>query len=223
MSKIGYIIVIAFSVVLFLTTTTVLAGPYDFEGTDSTDDVQDLVDNGNFTSEYPDLDITFAKVEEKGDNLIFTLQVKRNIVPDNSSIRYNFLIESVNTSDSIEVLFMSSYKAYVYREEPFFKVDCSDTYTISDDAATVNVTAPKTAFENISLPWNVTAKARVYTTRDEYLDELILEPYVPQDTNGDTTGGGDDSEKGIPGFETIAVVVASLIAVILWRKHRRSR
>jgi len=224
MSKTCCTIVFSFLVVLFLTASA-LAGSYDFEGTDPTDDVQDLEDNGNFTSEYPDLDITFAKVEEKGDNIVFTLQVVRRIIPNNSSIRYVFYIESVNTSESIEVFFKNPYKCYVYRSEPdyepplYVQVNCN--YTLSDDNTTVTITAPKTAFSTVPTPWNVTAMAKI--TVNKFLDELILDLYVPPETNGGTTDGNGDTGDGTPGFEIIAVIVASLIAVILLRKQRPLR
>jgi len=158
-----------------------------------------------FTSEYPDLDITFAKVEEKGDNLNFTLQVKGNIVTGDYLAWYNFLIKSVDASESIWVLFKNS-QAYI--SLPGGKVYCDNT--IEDN--TLTITVPKIAFKNIKHPWDVIANAILYIEENRHFDELTLEGGLPE-----------SSETTVPGFEAVAVLIAASLVFMLWRKQRRSR
>jgi len=208
MGKISYILVSC--IILFLLSVNASAGSYDLEGTDPTGDVKDLEDGGNFTSNYPELDIISAKVEEDGNNVVFTLQVLGEIVPNNSSIRYVFRIQSEDTSDYVDLFFKNPYLSYVYRQKPYLKVDCE--YELNAD--TVVITAPKTAFEDVITPWDVTAKAKVYTSKDVIIDQLALS----YETDEDDTGGVDDangSTDDIPSFEAITIIIGLFMAVLI--------
>jgi len=208
----------------FITSTSVLAGQYDFEGTDPTGDVKDLLNNGNFTSNYQDLDITYAKVEDNGDNLVFTLQVLGKIIPDNSIIRYIFLVKSVGSSEYVELLFKNPYLSYVFRKIPYLSVDCE--FELNDNE--VVISAPKSAFADIGLPWEVTAKAKIYEVKDKFLDELLLSSASDDNGNGGNVDSNGNSEE-IPSFEAIIIIIAEFMAVlviiaivvIVWSKKRR--
>ena len=216
-------------IIMVLFSINVVAGDYDLQGTDPTGDVKDLQDNGNFTTAYPDLDITSATVEEDGDNVIFTLQVLGEIVPNNSSIRYVFRIESQEASGFVDLYFKNPYKCYVFRQSPYLKVDC--TYEL--DGGKVTITAPKTAFDDVSTPWDVTAIAKVYLSKDIIIDELELSYDVPSedDTGGDGDSGSSSSTGSLPSFDAITIIIGLFMAILIviavvfvfWSKKRKSQ
>ena len=224
MGKIRYLI-ISCIMLFILSATSVLGGPYDLEGTDPTDDVKDIENNGNLTSEYPDLDITYAKVQESGDNVIFTLQVLGDIVPNDPEMRYVFSVIGDNNSNYIDVYFKNPYKCYAFRMDPFFKKDC--TYELVENNKVV-ITAPKSAFEGIDTPWEVTAKAKVYISRDRVLDELELsyETQAPTEETGESS-----TTNELPSFQAITIIIVLFMAILIvvaiifvfWNKKKQSR
>jgi len=206
MRKTCSIICIICVFICFLTTTA-FAGSYDYKGTDVTDDVKNL-ENGTFTSAYPNIDITSAKVWNDSENIIFSLKVKGMISPDNYTIVYRFSIESLNTSERAGVLFKNYYRALVFSggNTP---LECENT--VSDN--TLTITAPKTAFKNVTTPWNITAYADIYPLEggDNYEDGVTLENYTPP------------KPTQTPGFEMAAVVLALLVVIMLLKKQFYSR
>ncbi|MCX6667875.1 MAG: hypothetical protein NTV74_06555 [Euryarchaeota archaeon] len=188
-------------------TTTAFAGSYDYKGTDVTDDVKNLED-GTFTLAYPNIDITSAKVWNDSENIIFSLTVKEIISPDNYTISYRFLIESLNTSERAGVFFTDYSYAFVHSGgNP--SIECENT--VNDN--TLTITAPKTAFKNVTLPWNITAYADIYPLQGgaNYEDWVTLENYTPP------------KPSQTPGFEMAAVVLALLVVIMLLKKQFCSR
>lgn len=203
MKKTCFTVVISYAVVFFLTITA-LAGSYDYEGTDSADDVKDT-ENDTFTSLYPDIDITFAKVEETGDNLTLTLQVKGNIVDDNYDTFYNFVIDSIDSSDYILILFRNYSGAYTKSGDSIIYFDNTT------EGNTLTITVPKTTFEDITLPWNVSANAATNVGENRLFDEVILK--------SPTTSRADNTLLYI----IMVIILILLITTILLRRKKRHR
>jgi len=206
MRKTWSIICIICAFICFLTTTA-FAGSYDYKGTDTTDDVKNL-ENGTFTSAYPNIDIISAKVWNDSENVIFTLKVEGTISHDNYTIVYRFLIESLNTSEHATVFFKNYSWVLVYSggNTP---LECENT--VNDN--TLTITAPKTAFKNVTTPWNITAYADIYPLQGggaNYEDGVTLENYTPKPPQ-------------TPGFEMAAVVLALLVVIMLLKKQFHSR
>ncbi len=221
MGKKGCILISCIIFILFIGSA--LAGSYDMQGTDPTNDVKDLENGGILTSDYPNLDIISAAVEENGDNIVFTLTVLGEIVPNDSNIRYVFRITSDETSNYVDLYFKNPYLSYVFRMDPYLKVDC--TYVLNGD--TVVITAPKTAFDDVSTPWSVTAKAKVYVSQDKVLDELVLS-YETDSTDGSSSSS---STSNLPSFEAITIIIVLFMAILIivaivfvvWSKKKRSK
>ena len=218
---------ILISFLLFiLIAASAFAGDYDMQATDETDDVIDIEAGNIITTDYPNLDITSAKIEEVGENIKFTLSVLGEIVPNNSSIRYVFTITSDETSESVDLYFKNPYKSYVFRMDPYLKVDC--TYTL--DGGTVVITAPKTAFSDVSAPWSVTASAKVYESYDKVLDTLELS-YETGDGGQGADDGSGTSSSALPSFEAITIIIVLLMAIfiivavvfVVWSKKKRTK
>jgi len=206
MKKICMILVILGILILGFTMNA-SAGDYDYEGTDDTGDV-----------DIENIDIVSAKIEESGENLIFTVVVDGKIVGDDENISYTVTLKEQGTSDTIRIEFQYYLYARVYDTNPLIIEEI--IYDTSEEDTLV-LTANKELFSNVTLPWNVTVKAE----SDDTIDTLTLSAFQSNgedNGNGDTdtngSDGQDDSQDGIPGFEVIAVFFSLFIAIILLKR-----
>ncbi len=180
------------------------AGEYDYQANDKTRDV--LEEN---------IDITYAKTEEKDENLLFTLKVAGNIIPDNYTISYRFLVESLENNKKMGVHFRNYYNAFVGE----FTILQEVNYSIEDSNSTLIITVPKIIFDEIKTPWDVNVSAKIKNVENDFLE---LKKYTPTEKNETeenlNEGNGDQTET--PGFE-ILLLFLSFITLVILKKRKK--
>ena len=206
MKKICLIIIL--TVICF--SFNAVASDYEYELEDPVGDVENLF-TGNTTTEYQDIDIIFFKIEENNENIIFSLKVNGEEIANRNDYKYTITIKS-NDSSKSKYIWYKNNSAYFFIDK-----------TRIDNSTEVNMLTlitPKSQFNDISMPWNITVSTLAFS---KYHDEVKLKGY-DSTTNGDSDGvndEGDSKDKGVPGFEIIAIFLASFITIILLRRKKR--
>jgi len=205
---------------ILLFSVNVSAGDYDFEKSEGSGDVEDLI-NGGTTSEYPNVDITNAKIEESGNDLIFTLDVN-GVIEDSEKIRYIFTVKSVDDETNYKGVWYTNGNGYLYKDS----IELDLNPVVENGKLTVSV--PTASLSDVSLDWEVTVKAEI---QGKFKDEVILEAPSGGDGDGDgDTGDGDGNGDGdgdvdtgdgnTPGFELLAILSAFAIFIIARKKFK---
>jgi hypothetical protein len=191
----------------------VVAGDYDFEADDGIGDVVILL-SGKNTADYPEIDIESAKIEEQGDNVIFTLEVVGSI-EDQFGYWYYFDLESVGDPAQTKKVWYQDKYGFTYGTSTENYVENS-----TDDGI-LTMVVPKNYISDVTTPWNVTANAEI---QGQYLDSAVLSSPSTNgdgDGDGDTTDGNGKKDGGTPGFEIITVILASLVFILIWQRRSR--
>ncbi len=214
-------------IILILTSSTSLAETEK----DGTDDVFHWrVSDGNWGWEFniadkDNIDITEVSYEVNGDQLTLTLKVD-GIIEDSELIAYYAYYTS---ADATYWIMYTNGSAVGY---------CNEDYTITASAV-VTKTAEDTITGVFSLYGTDTSKVDLYATAWQYTEanSQLTEYWVDWNPNAhsniDTSGNNgispgpgnqtsktSNDDKGIPGFETIAVIAAIGIALILLRRKK---
>lgn len=171
------------SVVIVLFLSGVNAGSFDFNADDELGDVSNS-----------DVDIVSASIREDGDNFIFTLEVLGSIVTSDEDYRYIF---EINSGENVWF-----YNDLSFVFEPS-SVICSHVV----DGNTVTITVPKSALEEVTVPWSVNATALIYSKSIK--DSAVMELYKPKSS----------TDNSSPGFELIIVISALLLFILA---HKRA-
>jgi hypothetical protein len=204
-----YLMIILGCIYIMIFSGIAAAGDYDYKADDTVGDVDNT-----------DIDITHAKVGEDNNNIIFTLKVVGTINSADWETKYYFSIVSTNNSKN-PMIYCLPYFDTCYLWEDYSTIS-NHYYNIENNI--LNITVPKSNLSDYPVPWEITAYAEMSGGVN---DTTNLEKYTP-DTNGDGNGDGDgdgdtgdskEKDKGLPGFEMITVILASLVAILIWKRR----
>lgn len=193
----------------------------------SFDDAQgDVRDNdGNPTSES-NVDITHVKSYKEDQTVYLELTVTGSII---SSEEYVYIVDAGGEdAEIIQAVFSNGSANYFDQINPQNSGEAE--YTIENNKLTIGVPVDVFSSEHIVLR---ASAAKVSDVETEAIDIAPNDGgFSGEDGGGDDTGdddtgdddtGGDDSEDtngGTPGFETIVVLVALGIALIILRRRK---
>ena len=219
-------ILFIFALSFLLSVNIVSATDYFFEGHDLRDDVFEVGDEENFSNDHSFIDITFAGVFDKGENINFTIMAK-GFISDNNGVSYNFLINS-SKGNQFKIVYsqgIATFNNYL---------NCQN----KSKNETIIISVPKNVLANIDLPWKVSVYTKYF---GNFRDELDLEEidfdindYIndgSDDSNEDENDGSDDSNKDeneeaddksdskTPGFQLIILFI-SLFTFIIIKKFK---
>jgi hypothetical protein len=220
-------------VILSLSAFPVNAIGYSVSFDDAQGDVRD--DDGNPTSES-NVDITHVKSYKEGQTLYLELTVAGSIM---SSEEYVYMLDvGGEGADVIQAVYSNGSAHYFDQLNPQNSGEAE--YTIDNNKLTIEVPVGVFSSEHIALRANAAKSGDMeteaidmapndggFSAEDAGDDDTGDEDTGDEDTgdgdtgNGDT--GGDESEDtngGTPGFETIVVLGALGIAVIILRKRK---
>lgn len=187
----------------------------------SFDDAQgDVRDNDANPTSEPNVDITHVKSYKEGQTVYLELTVTGSII---SSEEYVYIVEAGgDAGEIIQAVFSNGGANYFDQINPQNSGEAE--YTIENNKLTIGVPADVFSFENIVLR---ASAAKVGDVETEAIDIAPNDGgFSGEDAGGDDTGDddtGDDSEDtngGTPGFETIVVLVALGIALIILRRRK---
>jgi len=226
MKKINKIIVFYCICCLLLTaffgnaTADVEYEGYNFE---AYDEVDEDITNKN-------IDIIYAKVEESGDDLIFTLKVDGSIVGDDFYSMYEFKIADSETNNIFLVFEYNNLSQIRIESQNILK---TISYNIAgEEEDTLTLTAPKEYFVHeeysflASTPWQVSVDATDYSK--ELRDTVDLQPIIEDDdddndTNDENGATDKDKDSGTPGFELIIFISAVAVMLIVFNRRKNKK
>jgi hypothetical protein len=217
-------------VILLLSASSVNAIGYSVSFDDAQGDVRD--GDGDPTSQ-PNVDITHVKSYKEGQTVYFELKVAGSII--SNSEEYIYFIEAGGTdAEVIHAIFSNGNATYIDQVNPQNSGEAE--YTVEGNKLTIGV--PVNVFsENIVLRANA-AYGDLGTSEPKAIDiapndgGFSGEDGGEDDTGDDDIGDGDtgddgtngdgseDTNGGTPGFETIVVLLALGLALIIFRRRK---
>ena len=199
---------------------------YSVSFDDAQGDVRD--GNGDHTSN-PNIDTTLVKSYRQNENVVFEITVAGSIYT--GSDEYIYMIQvGGDAADILQIMYSNDNVVYYTQQNP--QDIGQGTYSVDGGKLTIQV--PVSAFDSENIVLRVqNAYGNLGGSTPDAID---LAPndggFSGEDAGGDDTGdddtgdddtGGDDSgdtNGGTPGFETIVVLVALGIALIILRRRK---
>ena len=200
--------------VLILNISTVSAKISYYEAFDEINDVYKVSDNSVLSSDHPFIDITHAKVLEKGDNFEFRIKTKKDI-SSSDSVSYGFIIKS---SDNNEYYLTYSSNKALFNNY----VNCIN----SSFDENIIILVPKESLSLISNPMSFKAYSKFF---ENYRDELNLEEVKIDideffDSNNDAEQNNtDNNAENTPGFGLLVLFLSIIMIIVVYKKKSKSK